>query len=40
MESGAGGTGGGNVPEDANDHCPGTQSETAGKAEACAGCPN
>ncbi|KAK3144434.1 hypothetical protein QOZ80_4AG0312980 [Eleusine coracana subsp. coracana] len=34
-----GGDGGG-VPENANEHCPGTQSETAGKAEACAGCPN
>ncbi|PUZ47719.1 hypothetical protein GQ55_7G188900 [Panicum hallii var. hallii] len=27
-------------PEDADDHCPGTQSEAAGKAEACAGRPN
>jgi len=26
----------GNIPQ----HCPGTQSEDAGKAEACAGCPN
>ncbi|CAL5016259.1 unnamed protein product [Urochloa decumbens] len=33
-------SGGGKVPEDANDHCPGTESENAGKAEACAGCPN
>ncbi|KAM0926188.1 hypothetical protein ACQ4PT_003712 [Festuca glaucescens] len=32
--------GGGDVPEDANDHCPGTQSDAAGKAESCAGCPN
>ncbi|BAF15047.1 Os04g0485400 [Oryza sativa Japonica Group] len=32
--------GGGDVPENANDHCPGTQSEAAGKADACAGCPN
>eukprot|EP01135_Chromosphaera_perkinsii_P001984 Nk52_evm31s215 gene=Nk52_evmTU31s215 len=28
------------VPEDANEHCPGTGSEDAGKASACAGCPN
>uniref|UniRef100_A0A453P0V1 Cytosolic Fe-S cluster assembly factor NBP35 n=1 Tax=Aegilops tauschii subsp. strangulata TaxID=200361 RepID=A0A453P0V1_AEGTS len=30
----------GDVPEDANAHCPGTQSEEAGKADSCAGCPN
>mmetsp|Transcript_44268 Transcript_44268/g.87356 ORF Transcript_44268/g.87356 Transcript_44268/m.87356 type:complete len:407 (-) Transcript_44268:485-1705(-) len=28
------------VPENAPDACPGVQSETAGKADACAGCPN
>lgn len=28
------------VPENAAEHCPGTQSEDAGKANACAGCPN
>ncbi|XP_075978676.1 NUBP iron-sulfur cluster assembly factor 1 isoform X2 [Anticarsia gemmatalis] len=28
------------VPENAPQHCPGTQSEDAGKASACAGCPN
>uniref|UniRef100_A0A914VMJ8 Cytosolic Fe-S cluster assembly factor NUBP1 homolog n=1 Tax=Plectus sambesii TaxID=2011161 RepID=A0A914VMJ8_9BILA len=28
------------VPEDAPEHCPGTQSEAAGKESACAGCPN
>lgn len=28
------------MPENANDHCPGTQSEQAGKGEACDGCPN
>ncbi|KAK9125061.1 hypothetical protein Scep_013907 [Stephania cephalantha] len=28
------------VPENANEHCPGPQSESAGKAEECAGCPN
>nr|CAB3264475.1 cytosolic Fe-S cluster assembly factor NUBP1 homolog [Phallusia mammillata] len=28
------------VPEDAPAHCPGTESEDAGKASACAGCPN
>lgn len=27
-------------PADAPEHCPGTQSEEAGKAAACAGCPN
>ncbi|XP_078432949.1 nucleotide binding protein 35 [Wolffia australiana] len=30
----------GEIPEDANEHCPGTQAETAGKSEACKGCPN
>ncbi|CAG4961298.1 unnamed protein product [Parnassius apollo] len=29
-----------NVPDNAPQHCPGTQSEDAGKASACAGCPN
>eukprot|EP00051_Salpingoeca_urceolata_P005504 m.73813 g.73813 ORF g.73813 m.73813 type:complete len:317 (-) comp14387_c0_seq2:48-998(-) len=28
------------VPVDAPEHCPGTASEAAGKASACAGCPN
>ncbi|CAG9793636.1 unnamed protein product [Diatraea saccharalis] len=28
------------VPENAPQHCPGTGSENAGKASACAGCPN
>ncbi|XP_071521969.1 cytosolic Fe-S cluster assembly factor nubp1 [Panulirus ornatus] len=28
------------VPENAPEHCPGTNSEDAGKASACAGCPN
>lgn len=28
------------VPENAPEHCPGTESEEAGKASACAGCPN
>lgn len=28
------------VPENAPAHCPGTESEDAGKASACAGCPN
>ncbi|KAG8058924.1 hypothetical protein GUJ93_ZPchr0002g23714 [Zizania palustris] len=37
MENGSGGS---DVPEHANEHCPGTQSEAAGKADACAGCPN
>ncbi|KAF9984863.1 cytosolic Fe-S cluster assembly factor nbp35 [Mortierella antarctica] len=27
-------------PEDAPEHCPGTESEQAGKASACDGCPN
>lgn len=30
----------GEIPEDANEHCPGPQSEAAGKADSCAGCPN
>ena len=29
-----------NKPEDAPEHCPGTQSEEAGKAASCEGCPN
>ncbi|XP_058835394.1 cytosolic Fe-S cluster assembly factor NUBP1 homolog [Topomyia yanbarensis] len=29
-----------NKPSDAPEHCPGTQSNDAGKASACAGCPN
>lgn len=28
------------VPENAAEHCPGTQSDSAGKTSACAGCPN
>ncbi|KAL3081482.1 hypothetical protein niasHT_036546 [Heterodera trifolii] len=28
------------VPEDANENCPGTASANAGKTSACAGCPN
>ncbi|XP_066601181.1 cytosolic Fe-S cluster assembly factor nubp1 [Prorops nasuta] len=28
------------VPSEAPQHCPGTESESAGKASACAGCPN
>lgn len=28
------------VPENAAEHCPGTESDHAGKASACAGCPN
>ncbi|CAB3381456.1 Hypothetical predicted protein [Cloeon dipterum] len=28
------------VPENAAEHCPGTASDSAGKASACAGCPN
>ncbi|KAI0272580.1 P-loop containing nucleoside triphosphate hydrolase protein [Gloeopeniophorella convolvens] len=28
------------VPEDAPEHCPGTESELAGKTAACEGCPN
>ncbi|KAJ2784526.1 cytosolic Fe-S cluster assembly factor nbp35 [Coemansia javaensis] len=30
----------GAVPENANEHCPGPESEAAGRAEGCAGCPN
>jgi len=29
-----------NVPKNANDHCPGVKDDNAGKADACAGCPN
>lgn len=32
--------GNGEVPENANEHCPGPQSDSAGKSDACAGCPN
>lgn len=28
------------IPENAAEHCPGTQSDDAGKTSACAGCPN
>ncbi|KAG1675996.1 Cytosolic Fe-S cluster assembly factor nubp1-A [Nymphon striatum] len=28
------------IPSNAPDHCPGTQSESAGKGSACQGCPN
>ncbi|KAK3243261.1 cytosolic Fe-S cluster assembly factor nbp35 [Cymbomonas tetramitiformis] len=28
------------IPKDANEHCPGTSSDQAGKASACQGCPN
>jgi Mrp family chromosome partitioning ATPase len=28
------------VPQNANQGCPGTEADSAGKAEACAGCPN
>jgi len=28
------------VPQNAAEHCPGTQSEDAGKSSSCAGCPN
>uniref|UniRef100_A0A0C9RIV0 Cytosolic Fe-S cluster assembly factor NBP35 n=1 Tax=Wollemia nobilis TaxID=56998 RepID=A0A0C9RIV0_9CONI len=30
----------GDVPENANEHCPGPEAEAAGKADACEGCPN
>ncbi|KAJ2548753.1 cytosolic Fe-S cluster assembly factor nbp35 [Coemansia sp. RSA 1878] len=30
----------GAVPENANDHCPGPESEAAGRAAGCEGCPN
>ena len=29
-----------NKPTNAPDHCPGTESESAGHADACSGCPN
>eukprot|EP00003_Mantamonas_plastica_P032810 TRINITY_DN909_c0_g1_i4.p1 TRINITY_DN909_c0_g1~~TRINITY_DN909_c0_g1_i4.p1 ORF type:complete len:223 (-),score=30.00 TRINITY_DN909_c0_g1_i4:156-761(-) len=28
------------IPDDANEHCPGPNSEGAGKSDACQGCPN
>ncbi|GAB2229675.1 hypothetical protein Droror1_Dr00013925 [Drosera rotundifolia] len=30
----------GEIPENANEHCPGPQSESAGKSDECEGCPN
>ncbi|KAJ2359136.1 cytosolic Fe-S cluster assembly factor nbp35 [Coemansia sp. RSA 2618] len=30
----------GTVPENANEHCPGPESESAGRATGCEGCPN
>nr|POF06163.1 cytosolic fe-s cluster assembly factor nbp35 [Quercus suber] len=30
----------GEIPENANEYCPGAQSESAGKFDACEGCPN
>lgn len=30
----------GDVPDNANQHCPGTEADAAGKAAACQGCPN
>ncbi|TMW88337.1 hypothetical protein EJD97_018688 [Solanum chilense] len=30
----------GEIPENAPEHCPGPQSETAGKSDSCKGCPN
>ncbi|KAG5573729.1 hypothetical protein H5410_063495 [Solanum commersonii] len=30
----------GEIPENAPEHCPGPQSETAGKSDSCEGCPN
>lgn len=30
----------GEIPENANEHCPGPESESAGKSDACEGCPN
>ena len=28
------------IPTNANEHCPGTESDQAGKSSACEGCPN
>ncbi|KAA0041215.1 cytosolic Fe-S cluster assembly factor NBP35 [Cucumis melo var. makuwa] len=28
------------IPENANENCPGPESESAGKSDACQGCPN
>ncbi|KAL9367093.1 hypothetical protein Peur_038292 [Populus x canadensis] len=30
----------GEIPENANEHCPGPQSDSAGKSDSCQGCPN
>lgn len=30
----------GEIPENANEHCPGPQSDSAGRSDACQGCPN
>ncbi|KAL9404202.1 hypothetical protein Peur_001174 [Populus x canadensis] len=30
----------GEIPENANEHCPGPQSDLAGKSDSCQGCPN
>ncbi|PNX65713.1 cytosolic fe-s cluster assembly factor nubp1 [Trifolium pratense] len=30
----------GDIPQDANEHCPGPESDSAGKSDACEGCPN
>ncbi|XAR58256.1 hypothetical protein NMG60_11026683 [Bertholletia excelsa] len=38
MENGGGSYG--EIPENANEHCPGPQSESAGNSDACQGCPN
>ncbi|XP_047336634.1 cytosolic Fe-S cluster assembly factor NBP35-like [Impatiens glandulifera] len=38
MENGADNRG--EIPENANEHCPGPESELAGKSDSCEGCPN
>ncbi|CAL5370459.1 unnamed protein product [Camellia sinensis] len=42
MENGGegGGKDYGEIPENANEHCPGPESESAGKSDSCQGCPN
>ncbi|GFP84952.1 cytosolic fe-s cluster assembly factor nbp35 [Phtheirospermum japonicum] len=34
------GNDGSEIPDNANEHCPGPQSDSAGKSDACDGCPN
>ena len=40
MSATAANTGGQDLVQPPPEHCPGTQSEQAGKSQACEGCPN